>query len=227
MANSVFLTFQGGNFSLPGQATGDLAVATSANTWGPLPDVATGQVLASGGVGAAPAWTAAPTITGTNITGIPVTGVTGTAAALNTANIFTNTGVQGLQASVNANLIWQVRNNETGTAAASLIRLWSDNNDSLVFRATSTSHATYAGKVVMDINVAAGLDLMASNASGDLRFYNRGGVLALTLGASQAATFTGAIACANTVAASVATPSTHKVTMVIGGVTYYLLATNV
>ena len=31
----------------------------------------------------------------------------------------------------------------------------------------------------------------------------------------------------NTVAVSVATPSTHKVTMLIGGVTYYLLASNV
>jgi hypothetical protein len=38
---------------------------------------------------------------------------------------------------------------------------------------------------------------------------------------------TGALAIGNTVAASVATPSTHKVTIVIGGVTYYLLATNV
>jgi hypothetical protein len=34
------------------------------------------------------------------------------------------------------------------------------------------------------------------------------------------------IAIGNTVTASVATPSTHKVEMVIGGVTYYLLATN-
>lgn len=39
-------------------------------------------------------------------------------------------------------------------------------------------------------------------------------------------TLTGALAITNTVAASVATPSTHKVTMVIGGTTYYLLATN-
>jgi hypothetical protein len=40
-------------------------------------------------------------------------------------------------------------------------------------------------------------------------------------------TFSGSIAIANTVAASVATPSTHKVTISIGGSTYYLLATNV
>ena len=38
---------------------------------------------------------------------------------------------------------------------------------------------------------------------------------------------TGALAIGNTVAAAVAVASTHKVTIVIGGVTYYLLATNV
>jgi hypothetical protein len=37
----------------------------------------------------------------------------------------------------------------------------------------------------------------------------------------------GALAISNTVAVSVAAASTHKVTMVIGGVTYYLLASNV
>jgi hypothetical protein len=42
-----------------------------------------------------------------------------------------------------------------------------------------------------------------------------------------ALTATGAVAIGNTVAAAVAVASTHKVTMVIGGVTYYLLASNV
>ena len=38
---------------------------------------------------------------------------------------------------------------------------------------------------------------------------------------------TGALAIGNTVATAVAVASTHKVTIVIGGTTYYLLATNV
>ena len=42
-----------------------------------------------------------------------------------------------------------------------------------------------------------------------------------------AATFAGAVAINNTVATAVAVASTHKVTMVIGGVTYYLLASNI
>jgi hypothetical protein len=41
------------------------------------------------------------------------------------------------------------------------------------------------------------------------------------------ASVSGALSIGNTVTSSVATLSTHKVTMVIGGVTYYLLATNV
>ena len=44
---------------------------------------------------------------------------------------------------------------------------------------------------------------------------------------TNAATFAGAVAINNTVATAVAVASTHKVTMVIGGVTYYLLASNV
>jgi hypothetical protein len=44
---------------------------------------------------------------------------------------------------------------------------------------------------------------------------------------TAAATFAGAVAIGNTVGAAVAVASTHKVTVVIGGVTYYLLATNV
>jgi len=49
----------------------------------------------------------------------------------------------------------------------------------------------------------------------------------LTIEATGAATFSGSVAIGNPVAAAVAVASTHKVTIVIGGVTYYLLATNV
>jgi hypothetical protein len=52
-----------------------------------------------------------------------------------------------------------------------------------------------------------------------------GGVLALELASNQAATFSSSVAIGNTVTAAIGVASTHKVTMVIGGVTYYLLAT--
>lgn len=44
---------------------------------------------------------------------------------------------------------------------------------------------------------------------------------------ASAATFTGTVAIANSVTASVATPSTHKVSILIAGVQYYLLASNI
>jgi hypothetical protein len=56
--------------TLPNAATtGDLMVATGANAIGSLADVATGQVLVSGGVGAVPAFSATPTVTSLTATG--------------------------------------------------------------------------------------------------------------------------------------------------------------
>jgi hypothetical protein len=53
-------------------------------------------------------------------------------------------------------------------------------------------------------------------------------LLAFNVGGSERGRFTSAgLAISNTVAAAVAVASTHKVTIVIGGVTYYLLASNV
>ena len=52
------------------------------------------------------------------------------------------------------------------------------------------------------------------------------GVPQLTI-SSTTATFAGAVAINNTTAAAVAAPSTHKVSILIGGVQYYLLASNV
>lgn len=54
-----------------------------------------------------------------------------------------------------------------------------------------------------------------------------GPVIRMSINNVGTATFSGAIAINNTVAAAAAVASTHKVTMVIGGTTYYLLASNV
>jgi hypothetical protein len=70
------------------------------------------------------------------------------------------------------------------------------------------------------------------SASADLAFYSAGTTEVARLSSTGLAvtgtlSSTGAIAIGNTVATAVAVASTHKVTIVIGGVTYYLLATNV
>jgi trimeric autotransporter adhesin len=74
--------------TLPNVATtGDLLEATGTNAIGRLADVAVGQVLTSGGVGTVPAWSASPTITG-----ITLSGLTGTQCVHETAGVLSGTG---------------------------------------------------------------------------------------------------------------------------------------
>jgi hypothetical protein len=79
------VTMSGG--TVTSQATGDLIVAASATSLGRVADVATGQVLKSGGVGAAPAYGA---IGGT--TGATAPAFTGTPGARAETLAFTGTG---------------------------------------------------------------------------------------------------------------------------------------
>lgn len=53
----------GSNWTIPSQAIGDLAYATSTTAYGRLAAVATGQVLVSAGTGTAPAYSANPSVT--------------------------------------------------------------------------------------------------------------------------------------------------------------------
>lgn len=57
------IALRAGAIALASQAIGDLIIATSSTQFGRLADVATGSVLASGGVGVAPAWSSAPALT--------------------------------------------------------------------------------------------------------------------------------------------------------------------
>ena len=61
-AGTAITTLYGGTGNLVPFAVGDLLVANSATTLTKLPDVATGSVLASGGVGVAPAYVATSTL---------------------------------------------------------------------------------------------------------------------------------------------------------------------
>ena len=53
----------GSNWTISGQAIGDIPIASSTTAYGKLADVATGSVLVSGGVGVAPSWSSTPSIT--------------------------------------------------------------------------------------------------------------------------------------------------------------------
>lgn len=67
----------------------------------------------------------------------------------------------------------------------------------------------------------------SGTAGNPITFTERMNLTTTGLAVTGALSSTGALAIGNTVAAAVAVASTHKVTIVIGGVTYYLLATNV
>ena len=98
---------------------------------------------------------------------------------------------------------------------------------------TSASFADFALNIENTNSTSGqglGLRIVSGSTASDLPLFVRDRTNATTLfsvGGTGAATFAGAVAIGNTVAVAVAAASTHKVTMVIGGVTYYLLASNV
>jgi hypothetical protein len=102
---------------LPNAATtGDILEATSTNTVGRLADVAVNQVLASGGVGAVPAYTATPTLTTVSV-GTAPTFTAGTGGVLGATEGTASTGaanVDELYADSTAHA-WKINNNN-GTA---------------------------------------------------------------------------------------------------------------
>jgi hypothetical protein len=56
-----------GGTGLAGYTTGDLLYASGSSALGQIHDVATGSVLVSGGVGAAPSWSSTPTVSGLTV----------------------------------------------------------------------------------------------------------------------------------------------------------------
>jgi hypothetical protein len=62
---------------------GDILIATATNVVGSLADVATGQVLMSGGVGVAPAYSGSPSVSGSLTAGTSVTATLGNITATN------------------------------------------------------------------------------------------------------------------------------------------------
>ena len=119
-----------------------------------------------------------------------------------------------------------------------LIGTQTDNGQKLQVNGTAKFDGTSGSPVTLTIgssNSNCDITMQSSNSSSvsrirnntnDLQFHTNG-TLALTLASNQAATFSSSIAIANTVTAAIAAPSTHKVSILINGVQYYLLASNV
>ena len=105
-----------GGTGLTTYAIGDLIYASAATTLARLADVATGQVLTSGGVGVAPAWSAAPVLT-TSLTAPLLIGGTTTTSTL----ILRSTSGVG---AAGADIIFQTGNN----GATEVMRILNNGN---------------------------------------------------------------------------------------------------
>jgi hypothetical protein len=92
----------------------------------------------------------------------------------------------------------RVRNTTDGAANAAIVYIDADNavGDGLSLRQFATSYtpagADFAGGATIYQQLAGGLSIAATHASGDVRIYSRN-ALAATFGASQAVTFTGSL----------------------------------
>ena len=92
----------------------------------------------------------------------------------------------------------------------------------------TTSNTAFNWKVLTNTSGPGIFELRQSTAAGGTTFTDA--ILRITPNVTATSTtvsFLGAVAIGNTTAAAVAAPSTHKVSILIGGVQYYLLASNV
>jgi hypothetical protein len=111
----------------------------------------------------------------------------------------------------------------------STVRLWRSTAEYIQFAAARGGFTGQNNVFLLDIvgnpNVRPFKIRQSSNGGSsfaDIAEFSTSG-----LAVTGALSCTGALAIGNTVATAVSVASTHKVTIVIGGVTYYLLATNV
>lgn len=119
-------------------AAGDILIATAANTIGSLADVATGQLLTSGGVGVAPAYTASPSVTGSITAGTTLTATSGAITATN-GNLVLGTAGNKLSIATGANA-------SIGTSAAMTAGTIT----------ISTTAVTASSKIFLTANTLAG-----------------------------------------------------------------------
>jgi hypothetical protein len=149
--NAAVTAAQGGT-GQSSYAVGDLLYASAANALSKLADVAVGQVLVSGGIGAAPAWSAAPALT-TSLT-VPI--IYGSAASGGDLTLHsTSHGTKG-KIYLGSNSVYdQVSGNlgigviAFGTSAAKVLGMGAGT-------APTTAPADMAQMWVADINGAAG-----------------------------------------------------------------------
>ena len=193
-----------GSVALTSQATGDVIYASSSTQLGRVAIGSSGYVLTSNG--SAPTWSNTPTLTGTNFTGIPAASILAgtfgsgnyTIPGLLTVSGF---GTHSFSAGGTGGNNIAITNTTSGTGNQASVTLTAGTNVGAVLALSqgyTTSGPLVASATLLYSEGAGGISVSASGANGDVRLYNRGGTLALTLGASQAASFTGDLSLAAT-----------------------------
>ncbi len=158
------LVLRAGGFSVTSQAIGDLLCASSTTQFGRLADVATGQVIVSGGVGACPSYSATlPAAVQTNITQLG----TLTTSPLTVSS--SNTYVRTLSAATNNDSAVRVSDGSTewymGMLGATV--------------GTGGSFRLYtAGNVWLQLSTAGVLNLGATNVTHTIGATGTGAVIA-------------------------------------------------
>ncbi len=128
--------------------TGDLLYGSATNTWGKLAGVATGSILISGGVGTAPSWSSAPTLT-TSLT-VPTIATASGALTLQSANGTTKL----LTSATNATL------EIYGSGGTNKLSLTNDNTNSVITSSSGELQLQGAGTnqfILGDVGTAINL----------------------------------------------------------------------
>jgi hypothetical protein len=148
------ITAQYGGTGITSYAVGDLLVASGATALSRLADVATGNVLISGGVGVAPTWGKVDLATATSGLLSVTNGGTGTSTQF-TAGSMVFAGASGVYSQDNANLFWDSTNKRLGIGTAT------PGSSLSIFGTTNSIKLSYDAS-----NYAS----LASASNGDLQF---------------------------------------------------------
>lgn len=179
------------------QSTERFNVTGFSSTYTPSgPNLADGMFVGSGGVGGLSLYAAASA--DVRIYSRATLAATfGASQALTLTGVLTNTASGGHSFTGTANNVLNVGNSTAGTANFARFALTNDLGQRGFFTLLSSTFTTSTFNVADGVAFISsgdgGMSLGTANASGATRVYSGNGLLALTIGSTQTATFTGAV----------------------------------
>jgi hypothetical protein len=139
---------------------GDILIATAANVVGSLADVATGQVLMSGGVGVAPAYSGSPSVSGSLTAATTVTATLGAITATN-GNLVMGTAGNKIIVPTGSNASAGTSGVMSGTPGAVTVATTASSTTALIFFSRKTTGGT-PGQVSITAQDGTGFTLTST-----------------------------------------------------------------